>query len=350
MELIHGGDWAGYKAEYGALPLDFSANISPLGLPDGVKKAIIGALDGADRYPDPLCRELRSGLARAHGLPEEYILCAPGAADLIFRLALAKKPRRGLVTAPTFAEYEQALVQAGCKVERFYLKDTDDFEVTEEILERIEPGLDILFLCEPNNPTGRTTEYGLLRKILEKCVQCGTLLAVDECFGEFLDKPGRHTMQSELAGCKNLIILKAFTKWYAMAGIRLGYALCGDIDLLDAMSRCGQPWGVSSLAQAAGAAALKENGYGRRLRELIAEQRPVLQSGLEALGCRVVPGEANYLLFYHNDENLAPKLRDKGVLLRDCSNYHGLRAGWYRAAVRTEGENQVFLQKIGEVL
>lgn len=202
MELTHGGDWAGYAAQYGGMPLDFSANVSPLGLPQGVRQAVARALDGADRYPDPLCRALRKKLSGALGVPPQSILCGNGAADLIFRLALAEKPKRALATAPTFAEYEQALAVAGCTADRFFLREEEGFAVTEALLERIEPGLDILFLCEPNNPTGRTTPRALLLRILERCAACGTRLVVDECFNEFLDDPAAHTLLEELEGMK----------------------------------------------------------------------------------------------------------------------------------------------------
>ena len=258
MELTHGGDWAGYAAQYGGMPLDFSANVSPLGLPQGVRQAVARALDGSDRYPDPLCRALRKKLSGTLGVPPQSILCGNGAADLIFRLVLAEKPKRALVTAPTFAEYEQALAVAGCTADRFFLREEEGFAVTEALLERIEPGLDILFLCEPNNPTGRTTPRALLLRILERCAACGTRLVVDECFNEFLDDPAAHTLLGELEGHENLLLLRAFTKWYAMAGVRLGYALCADGALLERMRAAGQPWAVSALAQAAGEAALGE--------------------------------------------------------------------------------------------
>lgn len=306
MELTHGGDWAGYAAQYGGMPLDFSANVSPLGLPQGVRQAV----------------------ARA----------------------LAEKPKRALVTAPTFAEYEQALVVAGCTADRFFLREEEGFAVTEALLERIEPGLDILFLCEPNNPTGRTTPRALLLRILERCAACGTRLVVDECFNEFLDDPAAHTLLGELEGHENLLLLRAFTKWYAMAGVRLGYALCADGALLERMRAAGQPWAVSALAQAAGEAALEETDYSAALRALVAAERPRLSAGLAALGCRVMPGEANYLLFYHSGEQLVQRLRARGVLLRGCANYPGLGPGWYRAAVRTHSENSAFLQALGEVL
>lgn len=347
MKLTHGGDWAGYQQEYGGLPLDFSANVSPLGLPEGVREAVIEALAQASRYPDPLCRDLCRALAQRHGVRPEQVLCGNGAADLLFRLALALRPRRALVTAPTFAEYEQALLAAGCEAQRHFLRREEGFAVTEAFLDRITPEMDVVFLCEPNNPTGRTTDRALLQKIAGRCGSCGALLVVDECFNEFLDEPEAHSLLSELG--PHLLILKAFTKWYAMAGIRLGYCLGGP-SLLAEMARCGQPWGVSSLAQAAGMQALREDAYSERLRGLIREQRPFLAEGLRGLGCQVFPGEANYLLFYHKDFQLAQKLRPKGILLRDCSNYPGLGAGWYRSAVRTGEENQALLRAIGEVL
>ena len=109
MELTHGGDWAGYRAKFGRDAFDFSANVSPLGLPEGVAQAIVNALPTADRYPDPLCRELRRKLSASENVHENQILCGNGAADLIFRLVLAKKPHRALLPAPTFAEYASAL-------------------------------------------------------------------------------------------------------------------------------------------------------------------------------------------------------------------------------------------------
>ena len=152
MQLVHGGDWAGYRAEFGRDALDFSANVSPLGLPEGVARAITAALPTADRYPDPLCRELRAKLALHEGVPAEQILCGNGAADLIFRLVWAKKPRRALVTAPTFAEYATALESIRCTVERFFLREQEDFAVTDAFCAAIRPGVDMVFLCQPQQP------------------------------------------------------------------------------------------------------------------------------------------------------------------------------------------------------
>lgn len=349
MRLVHGGDWAGYRAEFGCDALDFSANVSPLGLPAGVAAAITNALPTADRYPDPLCRELRAALAGAEGVPADWILCGNGAADLIFRLALAVRPRRALLPAPTFAEYEAALQTVGCAVQRVFLREENEFAVTEEFIDAVTPETDIVFLCQPNNPTGQVTPPALVERLVRRCAECGAVLVVDECFLDFLPDRDAWTAKQLLHDAPQLVILKAFTKLYAMAGVRLGYALCGDAALLEKMRGAGQPWAVSSLAQAAGLAALQETAYAGAVRALIAEQRPRMAAGLRALGLRVMDGQANYLLFRATPD-FGEKLRRRGAVVRSCANYPGLDAAWYRTAVRTAEENTRLLQIMGEIL
>lgn len=349
MELVHGGDWAGYRAEFGCDALDFSANVSPLGLPAGVAAAITNALPTADRYPDPLCRELRAALAGAEGVPADWILCGNGAADLIFRLALAVRPRRALLPAPTFAEYEAALQTVGCAVQRVFLREENEFAVTEKFIDAVTPETDIVFLCQPNNPTGQVTPPARVERLVRRCAECGAVLVVDECFLDFLPDRDAWTAKQLLRDAPQLIILKAFTKLYAMAGVRLGYALCGDAALLEKMRGASQPWAVSSLAQAAGLAALQETAYAGAVRALIAEQRPRMAAGLRALGLRVMDGQANYLLF-RAAPDFGEKLRRRGAVVRSCANYPGLDAAWYRTAVRTAEENTRLLQIMGEIL
>lgn len=349
MKLVHGGDWAGYRAEFGCDALDFSANVSPLGLPAGVAAAMTNALPTADRYPDPLCRELRAALAGAEGVPADWILCGNGAADLIFRLALAVRPRRALLPAPTFAEYEAALQTVGCAVQRVFLREENEFAVTEEFIDAVTPETDIVFLCQPNNPTGQVTPPALVERLVRRCAECSAVLVVDECFLDFLPDRDAWTAKQLLRDAPQLVILKAFTKLYAMAGVRLGYALCGDATLLEKMRGAGQPWAVSSLAQAAGLAALQETAYAGAVRALIAEQRPRMAAGLRALGLRVMDGQANYLLFRATPD-FGEKLRRRGAVVRSCANYPGLDAAWYRTAVRTAEENTRLLQIMGEIL
>lgn len=347
--LAHGGDWTGYLEEYGAQPLDFSANVSPLGVPSSVKQAIADTAETADRYPDPLCRSLCRKLAVYEQVSESYVLCGNGAADLIFRAVMAGKPRKALLTAPTFAEYEAALKACGCQIQYYFLREENDFRLDDGFLEAIVPGVDMVFLCEPGNPTGVSTPREFLLRVVGQCARCKALLILDECFNAFLEEPGKHTLKGVLAEFPNLVIIKAFTKLYGMAGVRLGNALCADKTFVEKMRRAGQPWAVSSLAQAAGEAALGEATYVERVRQVVTKERSWMIGQLKNMGLRVVPGEVNYLLFRCQVPLMEP-LRRRGILLRSCSNYRGLGEGWYRTAVRTHEENIRLIQAMSEVV
>lgn len=347
MERKHGGGCAAFEREYGFAPLDFSANVSPLGVPEGVREAVCRAASGIDRYPDPDCRALREAIAERENVPTEWVLCGNGASELIWRAVSAAAPKRALVTAPCFGEYEAALSACGCEIVRFAL--AEPFALTEALLQEIDHNIDIVILCNPNNPTGRAVEPALLRRIVRRCRETGTRLLLDECFVDFLDEPEAHTMKGELANHPQLLILKAFTKLCGMAGARLGCALCADAAFLTAMRRAGPPWSVSSLAQAAGLAALREDDYVNRLRTLIRAERPRLRAALEALGLRVIPGEANFLLF-RSETPLDAPLRERGILLRNCADFAGLDEAWHRAAVRTREENDRLIAALEAIL
>ena len=342
MEQIHGGDWAAYELEYGQMPLDFSASLSPLGMPGRVYQAAVDAMRDAGRYPDPSCRRLHAALSERHGVDRAQIVCGAGAADLIDRLARVLQPKRALIPAPTFSEYERALLSVGCEVERFPLPG--DFHLQEEFVGAITPETDAVFLCNPNNPTGLLTEPALLRR----CLKRGVTLIVDECFLDLTDDPARYSLVSFLRDYPNLILLRAFTKTFAMAGLRLGYALCGSAETARALRDVGQPWPVSVPAEAAGIAALKEPDYENEVRAFLHTERARMLQTLSGMGLRVVPGQANFLLFYSEDTDLTQKLRTKGILLRDCRDFPGLCPGWYRTAIRKREENDMLLKALGE--
>lgn len=345
QKLVHGGDFVGYEEEYGISPLDLSANVSPLGVPASVQQAICAAAAEADCYPDPLCRKLRKAIEASRGIPAEACLCGNGAADIIFRLALAKKPKKALVTAPTFAEYRTALETVNCKVSSVVLQEKNLFALTEDFPERIEEDMEMVFLCEPNNPSGVSSRRALLERILDRCEKIGAILVIDECFHDFLEDPRRDTMEPLVMEHPNLLILKAFTKLYGMAGVRLGYCFCSDAELLEAMASCGQPWSVSSLAQSAGIAALADTAYVEQVRAQVARERPFLAEGLKRIGLKVIPGEANYLLF-QAPATLYESLRREGIMVRSCANYEGLDETWYRTAVKNREDSQRLLAAI----
>lgn len=339
----HGGDIWAYNGV-----LDFSANLHPLGMPPEVARAAQCAVADAIHYPDPLCRELRAAIARRDGVAPEQVICGNGAADLIFRLCLTLRPKRALVTAPTFSEYEQALGLTGCAVERFVLSPDGQFDLEGSFLDAIVPGVDLVFLCSPNNPTGRLIDRELLESVIRRCGQVGARLVLDECFIELTDGEG---MAGAVEGDPCLFLLRAFTKSYAVPGLRLGYGLCTDAALLERLYAAGQPWGVSNVAQAAGIAACSRRDWPERGREVLRAQRPRLREALRSLGCVVWEGQANYLLFQAPGvADLKERLLARGVLIRSCGNYHGLGPDFYRVCVRLEHENEQLIATLREVL
>lgn len=331
---VHGGDVYRFR-DY----LDYSSNCNPLGLPGAVKEAIIEAIDASVHYPDVQCEELKAAIAAYEQTEEAYVVCGNGAAEVIFSLCLAGKPKTALLPAPTFAEYEQALESVDCRLSYYHLDRSSGFVLDEGILERIaQEKPDIFFVCNPNNPTGVLTEKRLLEELLQVCEEVGCLLVIDECFLDFIEEPQAYTMKEYLSKKQNLFLVKAFTKRYAMAGVRLGYGLTGNRSLLEKMQEVTQPWNVSGLAQAAGVAALKQTAYVEEGRQLIFRERAFLKEELHNLGLRIFDSAANYL-FFEGPKELAQKMKQHQILIRDCSNYVGLRQGDFRIAVRSHEEN-----------
>lgn len=357
IKLIHGGDIYSAKEQLGIMEnppviLDFSANINPLGLPEGVKQAILKSIDQYSVYPDPLCREFISSLSNFERVPSSWLLCGNGAADLIYRLVYAKKPKKAMVLAPTFAEYEEALNAAACQVMHYDLQAENDFQLDEKMIEVLSEDMDMLFLCNPNNPTGQMISKDLIYRILKRCNALGILLVVDECFLDFLEEPEKYSAKKYLEEFENLFILKAFTKIYAMAGIRLGYCISSDEKLLEKIMKAGQPWSVSTVAQIAGIQAIKEVDYIQRTKELIFEERKYLISAFVNLGIQVIPSAANYILIrcpFPKEKPLHDMLFEKGILIRNCDNYHGLTKGYYRICINKHEDNMTLIEALKEI-
>ena len=343
---IHGGDIYSLQEEYAGEILDFSANINPLGMPQGVKQAAIRALEDCARYPDPACRRLSKALGEHEQVPPEQVICGNGAADLIFRIVLAQRPRKAVLTAPSFAEYQAALAVTNCAIDYEYLEAEKDFALTKSFLERLGGDVDLVFLCNPNNPTGKRVSVELLGEIMGRCREKDILLVLDNCFEGFLEEPPIRG----LPPYQNVFVLKAFTKLYAMAGLRLGYGLCRDQNLLREMHRRAQPWSVSLPAQEAGIAALREKEYVAQSRWLVQKERSFLMTGLRSLGLQVYDSEANFILFRAGTDTLDTKLRKQGILIRNCGNFPGLTPNYYRIAVRTRKENQHLLACLAGIL
>ncbi len=343
---------------------DFSANISPLGVPDAVRAVLadLAAGDELARYPDPDCSELCAAIAAREGVPAERVLCGNGAADLIYRYAAAVKPERALVLQPTFSEYEKALALTGCETEQVLLRPENGFAWTEDLLTRLTPDLDLFVFCSPNNPTGVSAPPDLLVTVLDRCEEQGIAVLWDASFLDFAETPEvyRGVMQKAWQKAQDLSVLNSFTKLYALAGLRLGYLLTPEGDRSAAMQAAGAPWTVSTAAQKAGVAALGCEDYADELRRYIATEKQFLTDGLEALGFRVLPADgdrayvlpdANFFLLRTEREDLADTLEEHcDIVLRRAETFPGLDAHFVRIAVRTHDENTNLLNALKEVL
>lgn len=343
---MHGGNIYGNEIEY-----DFSVNLNPLGPPESVRDALAAALNHVEEYPDPEYRELRRGLANYWQLAKEQLVLGNGASELILGIIRTLAPKTCMVTAPCYSGYETALNAAApsCRIHRIPLRAEDDFTLPENICQeiaRVKPNL--LILTNPNNPNGKRISANRLREIADTCRAAGTVLLMDECFLALSggDEDSLiHCIRSEALPA---VVLRAFTKTFAIPGVRLGYAVCSGSPAARIQRELPE-WNLSVFAQYAGRAALETSaggtsGYLAASVEMIAREREFLSEELEKLGFRVFPSDANYILFQSRDWELHQKLLDKGILIRDCRDYHGLTAGFYRTAVRTHRENTALLR------
>lgn len=338
---IHGGD-----IYTNNVVLDFSSNVNPLGTPGSVIKAAAESLKNAAHYPDAGNTALLAALCGYEDVKPENIIPGNGAAELIFTFVRALKPKKALIFVPSFAEYGRALRSEGCDIIKY---TSGDFYIHEDILSCLTDDIDAVFLCNPNNPTGFLICENLLKEIVYICRKNGIYLLLDECFLDFTEGAQDLSMKSMLAENDRLFILKSFTKRYAMAGLRLGYGLCSDHVLLERMHASMQPWNISLPAQTAGAAALKEEEYVNAARRIVNEQRECLKSQMEETGLQVFDSKANFI-FFKGPEGLYESCLERGILIRDCSNYDGLCRGYYRIAVRTEPENEILLDAFRDII
>ncbi len=345
MEKVHGGDIYSYEKNI----VDFSANINPLGIEAEVAKAISNSVFSASVYPDTEYKKLREAISEIENVPPEYIVCGNGAAELIYNLVMAIRPKRVLLTAPSFAEYEKAVDVLESEKIFFTLTEEQDFKVDESILNAID-SVDMMFLCQPNNPTGKLIEPELMERIIEKCSEKNVFLVIDECFLDFTGKKEDFSSVRFIENCKRLFILKAFTKMFAIPGIRMGYGICSDLNIIDKIYSVRQPWNVSCTAEAAGIACCKiYDTTVTKTTKYITKEKDFLYSNFERMNIKYFRSAANYILF-KSEEGLKEKMAEKGFLIRSCSNYRGLDGSFYRIAVKKHEDNTGFIKALEECL
>lgn len=335
---IHGGDI--YRNH---VNIDFSVNVNPLGIPEGVKEALHQAVGLCGTYPDIKAEKLKRAVAGMLAVPEETLLFGNGASELLMAVAHGIKAKKIVIPVPSFYGYEYAAKAAGSEVVYYEMGQESKFELTQELCGVLTEDVGAVYLANPNNPTGKLLEQETAEVLLQHCKGKGIYVILDECFIEFCGS--QFSMLRLLEGVENLIIIRAFTKIFSIPGVRLGYLICKNRPLLAAIASQLPEWNLSCFAQEAGCACVKQVGFIQKTRQEIEKERRFLEEGLPGKGVRAFPSKANFILCY-SKEPLYDRLLEKGILIRDCENFRGLQKGFYRIAVKNRRENEILLESL----
>jgi threonine-phosphate decarboxylase len=345
----HGGNVFAIARARGIAPesiIDFSASINPLGMAPGVREALSNCVERLLHYPDKGAAELKERLAAYHGVGPSQIAVANGSTELIHLIPRLTGGGRGLIVAPAFAEYAGALEKSGWEIDYLTLDSEDGFALSLPALqEKLAGRYDLLFICNPANPTGALIPKSDIARVLEFCRDSGTFLVLDEAFIDFCEEQSAKDL---IGGFERAVLLRSMTKFFAIPGLRLGYAI-GAPETIGAIASMQDPWSVNTAAQVAGIASLSDADYCGRTRSYVALERERLSAGLASVPfLRVFPSQANYLLARLDNGRSAAELRstllEKGVLIRDCGNFQGLDGSYFRVAVKTGEENERLLE------
>lgn len=331
--MRHGGDIYRNQAE-----LDYSVNINPLGTPDSVISALQEAVQCCTQYPDIKQEALKKVLAKCEGEKPETILCGNGASELFMAVVHAVRPKNVVIPVPSFSGYEYAVNACQGKTTFWKMEESENFTINSKILSVLGADVDLLYLANPNNPTGQLITIPLLEQILEQCEKKQIYIVLDECFLAFCEKAAEYRMLWEKKTFPHLIRIRAYTKTFSIPGVRLGYLICTNVKLREKISEQLPEWNLSVFAQKAGVAAAKAHGFLNRSRGMISKERAWLTEQLMQLGYQVYPSETNFILLY-SEIPLYEMLLKKGILIRDCSNFRGLKEGYYRIAVKLREDN-----------
>ncbi len=354
---VHGGDVYGAARNLGRDPaemLDFSASINPLGPSPHVWKAIAGSRHLLTHYPDPGCWDLRQALADHWRIEPGQIVIGNGSTELIDAIPRALKIHRLLVIQPTFSEYAGAMDRVGGEVTTVCAERTARYAIPVDRLCRMidapkggTRSIDGLVLCHPNSPTGQACSLDDLTRLARAAHRRGTWLIVDEAFADYCPEL---SILPQAASWPHVVVLRSMTKFYALPGLRVGYAVARHA-IARRLQRQLPPWSVNIMGQVAALAALRDLAHAKKSLRYMEKERRRFAASLAALpGCMVIPTCANYLFVElphgWSARRVTERLRRDGLLIRDCSAVPGSHAGAVRIAVRTRRENDRLIQAL----
>ena len=362
--------------------LDYSSNINPYGIPESLKSRIIENLEILERYPDPDYVELREKLANLNNVNLSDIILGNGATEIIFLFMKVINPKKILIVSPTFGEYERAvkateisgdtvslsssngdnknIENKKIEIEYFELKESDDFKLNiGNLKNELEKKYDLLIICNPNNPTGKFLKLAQTEEILKECNKYDTKLFIDEAFIEFLADGMKESIINTEENKKNLFVTRAFTKFFAIPGLRLGYGMYFDKELEKKISEKKEPWSVNNFAEMAGSTVLDDAEYIEKTLKWIAEEKKYMYEKLnEISGMKVYETEVNFItgkidekLFSEglNVKILREKMLEQGILIRDASNFKFLDERFFRLAIKDRASNERVIEAMKEI-
>lgn len=333
--------------------VDFSANINPLGPPEYLRRIISRSVEKIVHYPDPSSRDLLAVLSKAFSIHTSQLTVANGSTEIIYALPKALDCKRAVIPVPSYLDYEQACCKAGLEVLPFLLDEGKGFKINFNDLSLCLKENDLVFLGRPNNPTGTSFAAEELLKVVNEHPR--TWFAVDESFFEFIAE------SSELISGDmppNLIVFRSLTKFYAIPGLRLGFAAAAP-QTADFLRSQLLPWTVNTIAQEVGREVLLDKAYAEQSRIHVTKRREELKQMLAQISwLKVFEGEANFLLVKIeksglNAEKLADRLllsKPNPVAIRNCDNFVGLNEKFFRVAVRSKAENQLLTRLLAQEL
>ena len=354
---MHGGDIYSSRIKH-----DFSVNLNPTSIPLWAGVRLAFSLGCIRNYPDPDCRELRAAIADSWKVRSELIVCGGGATEILRSAFCCSEKKTALLVSPCYTGYERILNSLGFFVERIMLEPSDGFYMTEEkqleFCEKIQeskPG--VVLLANPNNPNGLLAGKTFLDRVACSCGQSGSLFVLDECFVQLTQEGEAASFVPFLSADVQVVVVNAFTKFFSIPGLRLGYGICSSRELAEKLKFHACEWSAGTLAQKAGVLCLGMNERYKKAVLTLNVRRRKLASGLEKLGFEVFDSSSCFLLFRVKNElgnctdcNIWQRLRERGILIRDCSDYSGLGHGYYRVAVKSTRENRILLAALEDVL
>ena len=347
--------------------LDYSSNINPYAVPESLKQKIVENIGILERYPDPDYVELREKLAQLNKVELENIVLGNGATEAIFLFIKVIKPKKVLVVSPTFGEYERAV--RVCKnsksqkieIEYFELEEKEEFRLNiGKLKKELEKKYDLVIICNPNNPTGKFLKMAETEEILRECNRYDTKLFIDEAFIEFLEDGLKESIVNSGENKKNLFVTRAFTKFFAIPGLRLGYGIYFDKNLEKKIAEKKEPWSVNNIAEMAGITVLDDTEYIEKTLNWITEEKRYMYERLNEIS-RIKPykSEVNFICVKIKDEliskgmnvkKLREKMTEEGILIRDASNFKFLDERFFRLAIKDRKSNDRVVRALREIL